>query len=89
MEVLFPFNGKFVMADDVLSKNPDPKKAMYFVDLMKAEIIEKLAWSVHINWSGFYALNSLTLNDKIQIDDPNIENRVYNQIIKNGSCADD
>lgn len=76
-------NGKFVIADDILSKIPNPKKAMHFVDLMKAEIVEKLAWSVHVNWSGFYDLDSLTLNDKISINDPNIENRVYNHIIKN------
>jgi len=50
---------------------------------MKAEIVEKLAWSVHLNWSGFYDLDNLTLNDKISINDPNIETRVYNHIIKN------
>lgn len=50
---------------------------------MKAENIEKLVNSVHTHWDGFYDIDQISLNDRIQINDPNIENRVYNLIIKN------
>ena len=83
MEVLFPTKDWFLYADEILKTLKDPKTAIPFVDLMKAENIEKVVYSVHTHWDGFYDIDQISLNDRIQINDPNIENRVYNLIIKN------
>jgi len=53
-----------------------------YLDLIRAENVEKIAWNFHHQWSGFFNHDNITLNDNISINDHTIDQRVYSSILK-------
>jgi hypothetical protein len=52
-----------------------------FINLMKAEVLDKIVWSMQQHWGSFYALDETRINDFVSINDIAIESLVYNKII--------
>lgn len=82
-DVMFPSEGSFIYQKDLLKTFPEDlaSKAKPLLDFLTASTQEKIVWSVHKHWSGFYDMDKTKINDAISINDKNIDYRVYNKMV--------
>ena len=72
---MFPYENKFVYQKDLIKNFPEElvAKAKPLLDLLNATTLEKIVWSTHRHWSGFFDLDQTKINDAISINDKNID----------------
>lgn len=53
-----------------------------YLQLMKASVVEEMAWCFHRRWANYYDLSSIYFNNTVSINEPDLENMVFYPIIK-------
>ena len=62
IQALFPVSDGSFFTQELAKTEMDEvmaSKAQSFLDLMRADIVEAIAWSTHRHWGSFYKMNQI------------------------------